>query len=65
MNTWSLFGEDFAHGPINTSTYIETENSHYYNHVANMYFNYNGSWKGHNLNVMVGANIDKDEYEKL
>ena len=65
VNTWSLFGEDFAHGPINTSTYIETENSHYYNHVANMYFNYNGSWKGHNLNVMVGANIDKDEYEKL
>ena len=65
VNTWSLFGENFAHGPINTSTYIETENSHYYNHVANMYFNYNGSWKGHNLNVMVGANIDKDEYEKL
>ena len=65
VNTWSLFGENFTHGPINTSTYIETENSHYYNHVANMYFNYNGSWKGHNLNVMVGANIDKDEYEKL
>ena len=74
VNTWSLQGtydkngnlvSEFTHGPINTSTYIETENSHYYNHVANMYFNYNGSWKGHNLNVMVGANIDKDEYEKL
>ena len=65
VNTWSLFGENFAHGAINTSSYIETENSHYYNHVANMYFNYNGSWNNHNLNVMVGANIDKDEYETL
>ena len=65
VNTWSLFGENFAHGAINTTSYIETENSHYYNHVANMYFNYNGSWNNHNLNVMVGANIDKDEYEKL
>ena len=63
VNTWSLFGEDFAHGAINTSTFVETENTHYYNHVANMYLNYNGSWSGHNLNVMVGANIDKSEYE--
>ena len=65
VNTWSLFGEDFAHGAINTSTFIETENTHYYNHVANMYFNYNGSWNGSNLNVMVGANVDKNEYEYL
>ena len=65
VNTWSLFGEDFAHGAINTSTFIETENTHYYNHVANMYFNYNGSWNNHNLNVMVGANVDKNEYEYL
>ena len=65
VNTWSLFGENFAHGPISSSTFIETENTHYYNHVANMYFNYNGSWNGNNLNVMVGANIDKDEYEYL
>ena len=65
VNTWSLFGEDFKHGKINTSTFIETENTHYYNHVANMFFNYNGSWSGHNLNVMVGANIDKSEYEYL
>ena len=65
VNTWSLFGEDFKHGAINTSTFIETENTHYYNHVANMFLNYNGSWSGHNLNVMVGANIDKSEYEYL
>ena len=65
VNTWSLFGENFAHGAINASDYIETENTHYYNHVANMYFNYNGSWNGNNLNVMVGANVDKDEYEYL
>ena len=65
VNTWSLFGENFAHGAISSSTFIETENTHYYNHVANMYFNYNGSWNGNNLNVMVGANIDKDEYEYL
>ena len=65
VNTWSLFGENFTHGAINTSTFIETENTHYYNHVANMFFNYNGSWSGHNLNVMVGANLDKSEYEYL
>ncbi|MBR6550036.1 MAG: TonB-dependent receptor [Paludibacteraceae bacterium] len=65
VNTWSLFGEDFAHGKINTSTFIETENTHYYNHVANMFLNYNGSWSGHNLNVMLGANLDKSEYEYL
>ena len=65
VNTWSLFGENFTHGKINTSTFIETENTHYYNHVANAYFNYNGSWGGNNLNVMVGANVDKDEYEYL
>ena len=65
VNTWSLFGENFTHGKINTSTFIETENTHYYNHVANMFLNYNGSWSGHNLNVMVGANLDKSEYEYL
>ena len=30
-----------------------------------MFLNYNGSWSGHNLNVMVGANLDKSEYEYL
>ena len=70
VDTWSLglFTEDWWNGaiaPYPTDSYITQKNSHYYNHVANMYFNYNGSWKGHNLNVMVGANIDKDEYEYL
>ena len=51
--------------PYPTDSYIRQANSHYYNHVANFYFNYNGSWSNHNLNVMVGANIDKDEYEYL
>jgi TonB-linked SusC/RagA family outer membrane protein len=65
VNTWALFGEDWKHGATSTSTFIETENTHYYNHVANMFLNYNGSWSGHNLNVMVGANLDKSEYEYL
>ena len=55
----------FTHGKMLATKYdyIDITNTHYYNHVANMYLNYNGSWSGHNLNVMVGANIDKDEYE--
>lgn len=66
VNTWSLQGEEFRHGAINNSTYIETSNDLYTNHVANMYFNYNATWaKAHNFNVMVGANIDKDDYEYL
>ena len=60
-------GEDWTAfiDPYPTDSYISQTNSHYYNHVANMYFNYNGSWSGHNLNVMVGANIDKSNYEYL
>ncbi len=69
VDTWSpgKFREDWSSAidPYPTDSYITQNNSHYYNHVANMYFNYNGSWKGSNLNVMVGANIDKDEYEYL
>ena len=69
VDTWSpgKFAEDWSSAidPYPTDSYITQKNSHYYNHVANMYFNYNGSWKGSNLNVMVGANIDKDEYEYL
>ena len=69
VDTWSpgKFGKDWSSAidPYPTDSYITQKNSHYYNHVANMYFNYNGSWKGNNLNVMVGANIDKDEYEYL
>ena len=68
IDTWTPgIGEDWSGwiAPYPTDSYITQKNSHYYNHVANMYFNYNGSWKGNNLNVMVGANIDKDEYEYL
>ncbi len=66
VNTWSLQGENFKHGTISTTDFIETSNDLYTNHVANMYFNYNASVaKAHNFNVMVGANIDKDEYEYL
>ena len=69
VDTWSpgKFAEDWSSAidPYPTSSYISQTNSHYYNHVANMYFNYNGSWSGHNLNVMVGANIDKDDYQYL
>ena len=70
VDTWSLnlFTKDWWNGavaPYPTDSYLTQTNSHYYNHVANMYFNYNGSWNNHNLNVMVGANIDKDDYEYL
>ncbi len=68
IDTWTPgIGEDWS-GWINpwpTDSYITQANSNYYNHVANMYFNYAGSWNGSNLNVMVGANIDKDEYEYM
>ncbi len=66
VNTWSLQPEAFTHGPISSTTFIETSRSFYSNHVANMYFNYNATWAdAHHFNVMVGANIDKDEYEYL
>lgn len=66
VNTWSLQGKDFAHGSISSNDFIETSNDLYTNHVANMYFNYNATWaKAHNFNVMIGANIDKDDYEYL
>ena len=70
VDTWfGEFKEDWwtgsAMAPYPTDSYLTQTNSHYYNHVANMYFNYNGSWNNHNLNIMVGANIDKDDYEYL
>jgi TonB-linked SusC/RagA family outer membrane protein len=72
VNTWSVQGPtlndqglEFTHGKMQATKYdyIDITNTHYYNHVANMYFYYNGYWDEHNLNVMVGANIDKSEYE--
>lgn len=66
VNTWSLQPEDFGHGTISSTTFVETDRSFYSNHVANIYFNYNATWaNAHHFNVMVGANIDKDEYEYL
>ncbi len=69
VDTWSpgLFKEDWsgAIAPYPTDSYLTQTNSHYYNHVANMFLNYNGSWSDHNLNVMVGANIDKSDYQYL
>ena len=66
VNNWARgLSENWKTRESSTSTYINQRNSHYYNHVANLYFNYNGSWSNHNLNVMVGANIDRDEYEYL
>ena len=69
VDTWSpgKFTEDWSSAidPYPTDSYLTQTNSHYYNHVANMYLNYNGSWSNHNLNVMVGANIDKDDYQYL
>ena len=51
---------------ISSTTFVETDRSFYSNHVANIYFNYNATWaNAHHFNVMVGANIDKDEYEYL
>ena len=68
IDTWTPgIGEDWSGwiAPYPTDSYLTQTNSHYYNHVANMFFNYTGSWNNHNLNVMVGANIDKDNYEYL
>ena len=77
VNTWAFQGtyddkenliSEFTHGTggigINHN-YVDITNTYYSNHVANMYLNYNGSWSGHNLNVMIGANLDKSEYESF
>ena len=62
-NTWSVNPQLTD---LSTTTFIETSRSFYYNHVANAYFNYalNLSEKNH-LNFMVGANLDRSEYEYL
>ena len=63
-NTWGLAPK----GPtlLSTTTFIETSRSHYQNQVANAYFNYKASIRDiHNFNLMVGANVDKDDYEYL
>ena len=64
-NTWGLAPK----GPTSTlvtSTWIESDHSVYQNHVFNGYFNYAASFNDvHNLNIMAGANVDKDDYEYL
>ncbi len=51
---------------LSTTTFIETSRSFYQNQVANGYFNYNFSVNdAHNFNFMVGANVDKSDYEYL
>lgn len=67
FNTWSTgYGANPDPTTLSTTTFVETSRSFYYNHVANMYFNYNATWAdAHHFNAMLGANIDKDEYEYL
>ncbi len=63
-NTWGLAPK----GPetLSTTTYIETDHSVYQNQVFNGYFNYAQLFNdAHNLNIMVGANLDKADYEYL
>lgn len=63
-NTWGLNPT----GPtdITSSTFVETDRSFANQHIANAYFNYNNSFAGaHNLNVMLGGNLDKYNYDYL
>ena len=63
-NTWGLNPQ----GPVDItgSTFIETDRSNRYNHVANGYFDFHQSINDvHNFNLKVGANVDKYEYEYL
>ena len=63
-STWGLAPT----GPslLSTTTFVETSRSFYQNQVANAYFNYHASINDvHNFNVMVGANVDKADYEYL
>ena len=63
-NTWGLNPQ----GPVDItgSTFIETDRSNRYNHVANGYFDFHKSINdAHNFNLKLGANMDKYEYEYL
>ena len=63
-NTW---GGDLRNGPetSSTTTFVETSRSFYYNHVVNVYGNYELELKDHHFNLMAGFNADKDNYEYL
>lgn len=63
LNTWGLNPQIAT---LNTTTFVETSRSDYTNQVFNAYFNYMQTFKDdHNVNVLLGANVDKDEYEYL
>lgn len=62
-NTWSVNPQKSV---LSTTTFVETDRSFYYNHVANAYLNYQFNLQeDHHFNVMAGANLDKSEYEYL
>ena len=62
-NTWSVNPQKSV---LSTTTFVETDRSFFYNHVANAYLNYQLDLKeDHHFNVMAGANLDKSEYEYL
>ena len=64
-NTWGLAPTAQSNCGT-TSTWIETDHSVFQNQVFNGYFNYAAMFNdAHNLNVMVGANLDKADYEYL
>lgn len=64
-NTWSLNPTE----PTNiagATTWVETDRSFAFQHIANAYFNYNNTFNNdHHLNVMLGGNLDKYNYEYL
>ena len=62
-NTWSVNPQKSV---LSTTTFVETDRSFFYNHVANAYLNYQFNLQeDHHFNVMAGANMDKSEYEYL
>ena len=63
LNTW---GVNPQLATLNTTTFVESSRSDYTNQIFNAYFNFAKTFnKDHNINVLVGANIDKDDYEYL
>ena len=66
--TWGMLGEDPTPQTRFTgySTWATQSYTTMVKHVANAYLNYNGTFAEDNhLNVMVGANLDKDETKYL
>jgi len=66
--TWGMLGEDPTPQTRFTgySTFATQSYTTMAKHVANAYLNYNGTFaENHHLNVMAGANLDKDETKYL